>query len=157
MSLSEAPPLAISGFITIALGLVVLIFAYRQAKSKNYKSHKQMMILAVTLNAAFLVQYLYRALVQREETHFDGPTTIRNFVYYPILAVHITGALIVIFLVLKHILEAYRNEKSQDSGIPYFESEYRERHRSFGRLVFRLWALTYAGGITIFLMLYILF
>lgn len=157
MPLSNATPLAISGFFTIASGLIVVIFAYSQAVRKNYKKHKFYMKIAVTLNAAFLIQYITRVIVFHEITEFEGPNFVRTFIYLPILVIHITGAILNIGLIVVHVVQAYRNEKSQQSGIPYFKSDYRHRHRSFGKKVFYAWTFTFSGGIIIFFLLYVLY
>ena len=156
MAIQEAPFLAITGFVTIALGLVLLIIAYQQALSKNFKNHKNLMLAAAVVNAAFLVQYITR-FVTGNETHFSGPETIRNFVYLPILSVHILTAIITIGLVILHLKRSLANELQAQGGVPYFDKDYRSDHRSFGRITFYFWIISFVGGIIIFLMLYVLF
>ncbi|MHA2503809.1 MAG: DUF420 domain-containing protein [Candidatus Kariarchaeaceae archaeon] len=156
MATEGTPILAITSFFTIAAGLIVLLIAYRQAKSKNLSNHKNLMLLAAGINAAFLVQYITRFL-QGQETIFPGSEVIRNFVYLPILAVHILTAIITIVLVLTHLKRSLSNEETSSAGSPYFEKPYRETHRSFGRITFYFWITSFIGGITIFLMLYVIF
>ena len=75
----SAHPLAISGFITIAIGLGVLLAAYFQARNKNFRNHRKLMIIAATTLALFLIQYVFRLGVLREETKFEGSDNVRNY------------------------------------------------------------------------------
>ncbi|MFV2016294.1 MAG: DUF420 domain-containing protein [Candidatus Heimdallarchaeota archaeon] len=154
--IDSAHPLAISGFITIAIGLVVLLVAYFQARSKNYKNHRKLMIFAVITLALFLLQYLIRLGILREETKFEGDENFRNFVYIPILIIHITTAVITIGLITKHGRRTLRNQQFTEQGVPYFPKEYRQDHRSYGKKVFLFWLISYLGGIIVFIMLYLI-
>ena len=156
MAAESVPILAITSFVTIAAGLAVLLVAYIQARAKKLKNHKRLMIIATIINAAFLVQYITRFL-QGQETSFPGPIDFRNYVYYPILIVHILTAIITIGLVLRHLYLSLNNEEPQNTGIPYFEKPYRAYHRSFGKVTFYFWMTSFIGGISIFLMLYVIF
>lgn len=154
MSIENAPPLAISGFITIATGLVVLIAGYLQGKRKNLRSHKKLMMAAVFLAFAFLVQYIIRVSMG-EETKFEGNETIKNFVYLPILIIHIIFAIVTIAAVIVHVRRASRN-LLKNAKVPQFPKEYREQHRSFGKKVFNIWIVSYIGGIIVFVLLYVI-
>lgn len=155
MSISEASPLAITGFITIFIGFWVLVLGITMAKRKQYANHKNFMWGAVIVNAIFLVLYVIRFAIG-DETHFSGPTAIRDFVYFPILTVHILFAIISIVLIFWHLKQTYRGVKWQEND-PYFEKEYRAIHRKMGRITFFFWFFSYLGGITVFLLLYVLF
>ncbi|MCE7734752.1 MAG: DUF420 domain-containing protein [Candidatus Heimdallarchaeota archaeon] len=152
----SAHPLAISGFITIAIGLAVLLAAYFQAKNKNFKNHRKLMIIAATTLALFLVQYIFRLGVLREETKFEGDDNIRNFVYIPILIVHVITAVITIGLIVKHGRKTLKNQQFTEQGVPYFPKEYRSDHRSTGKRVFLFWLISYFGGIVVFILLYLI-
>jgi len=156
MATETTPILATTGFFTIAAGLLVLLIGYQQAKSRNFKNHKYLMLGATAINGAFLIQYITRFLM-REETRFSGPTFVRDFIYLPILVVHITLAVVTIFLVLIHLKRTLSHEQQKESGEPFFQGEYRQDHRSFGLITFRLWAISFVGGIIVFLMLYVLY
>ena len=149
--LEAIPILAVSSFITILAGLALVLLGYIQAKQGNYKKHKTLMISAVIVQAAFLVQYLTRFFMG-QETHFPGPENIKNYIYLPILVVHILTATVSIFVILKHVYQSKKNEKPG----PQFEKEYREKHRSNGKKVFTIWMISFIGGITIFGMLYLI-
>ena len=153
-TLFRSPPLAISGFITIALGLVVLIAGNIQGKKKKLKNHKRLMIAAVLLAFIFLVQYVIR-FSMGEETKFEGNEVIRNYVYFPVLIIHILFAHVTIVIVLIHVKRASQN-LIQNSDIPQFPKEYREQHKSFGKKVFPLWTTPYLGGILFFFLLYVI-
>ncbi len=154
MALDQAPVLAITGVVTIAIGFVVLLMGYFAAIRKDYRLHYYMMIGAVTLNALFLIQYIIRYMLG-QETHFEGPVFVRNFIYYPILTIHISLSIVVIFLIVKH-LRMSLNEVNWNQGMPYFRSPYNKQHRGFGRKLFFMWFGAYLGGIVIFFMLYVI-
>lgn len=154
MSISEAPLLAITGFVTIAFGLVILLLGYFSAIRKDYRLHYYMMLGAATLNALFLVQYIVR-YIMGQETHFEGSEVVRNFIYYPILTIHITLSIVVIFLIVKHLRNSLR-ELNWNQGNPYFKSPYTKEHRRFGKKLFYMWFGAYLGGIIIFFMLYVI-
>ncbi len=155
MTLVNASPLAISGFFTILLGFVTLLVGLFYAKQRKYYLHRILMILAVIVDALFLSLYIIRFLLG-DETKFHGPETIRNFVYYPILIIHITLAVVTIVLVFVHLYKTFTNVKWQAKN-PYFEKEYRQVHRGFGRITSMIWIISYIGGITVFFLLYIIY
>lgn len=154
MSLENAPILAITGFFTIALGLVVLIAGYLQGRKKNFRSHKNLMIAAVFLAFAFLVQYIIR-FSMGEETKFEGDAKIKNYVYLPILTIHIIFAIVTIVAVIVHVKRASQNE-IKGGKAPQFPKEYRDQHRTFGKKVFNIWIVSYIGGIIVFFLLYVI-
>ena len=69
------------------------------------------MILAVITLALFLLQYLIRLGILREETKFEGDENFRNFVYIPILVIHITTAVITLGLIIKHGRKTLKNQQ----------------------------------------------
>jgi len=156
MAIEAIPLLATTGFFTIAAGLIVLLIAYQQAKNKQFKNHKNLMLIAAGINGAFLIQYIARFLMGNE-TPFGGPDFVHYYIFIPILVIHITGAIVTIFLVLIQLTRSLRHEMKSSTGTPYFDKGYRPTHRSFGRKTFYLWAISFAGGIIIFLMLYIIY
>lgn len=153
--LSSAHPLAISGIITIAIGLVVLLSGYFQAKNKNFKNHRRQMILAVITLSLFLIQYIIRLGVLKEETKFTGEENIRKFIYLPILITHVSFAILTLVLIVIHGKRTLRNQQFTNDFVPYFPKEYRVHHRSLGTKVFILWLISYIGGIIVFFLLYI--
>lgn len=114
------------------------------------------MILAVTTLAAFLIQYLFRLGVLREETKFEGSENLKNFIYLPILIVHITTAVVTLVLIVKHGQKTLKNQKFSEQSVPYFPKEYKQDHRSNGKQVFTFWMISYLGGIIVFILLYLI-
>jgi len=153
----DVPVLAVTGFFTIALGLIILLWGFISARSKKFNNHRKLMITAVFVLVAFLVQYIVRAAVLHQETRFSGPENIRNYVYIPILIVHISFAIITIVLISWHLTHSLKNEQETNQGAVYFPKDYRGKHRRLGRISFTLWMFSYLGGLTIFLMLYVIY
>ncbi|MDH5400856.1 MAG: DUF420 domain-containing protein [Candidatus Heimdallarchaeota archaeon] len=156
MHINTASTLAVTGFFTIALGLTVLLIAFRMAKIRNFKNHRLLMLLAAVINAIFLVQYIIRFSLG-QETEFIGSSNIKYFVYYPTLVIHIFTAIISIILIIKHLTSSLKFEKTTTNNIPYFDKEYRDKHKSFGKITFLSWLISYCGGIIIFILLYLAF
>ncbi len=152
--LNSAHPLAISGIITIAIGLVVLLLGYSEGKSKNFKNHRKLMILSVITLSLFLVQYVIRLGVLKKETKFEGNENIRKFIYLPTLVIHVSLAIITLGLIVIHGNRTLTNQLFTNEKIPYFPKEYRNHHRSLGQIVFILWLISYIGGIIVFFFLY---
>lgn len=151
-----AEPLILSGFFFIAISLIFLLTAVYYAKNRNFKLHRRFMLFAVTTNAIFLIIYVFRFSIFGD-TKFTGPDNIRFFIYYPILIIHITGAIISIALIYIQLKQALTEAKLSSKGQYYFEnSERRKRHRSFGTKVAYIWGASFVGGIIVFFMLYII-
>lgn len=155
MSLSDASTLAIAGFVTIAISLVLLQFGYIQTRMKKYKNHKFIMLAASGINATFLVLYIIRWTTEGSKM-FPGPESIKNLVYFPILITHIALSVYVVYLVSQILLFSMRNQKLTSDNTPYFEGEFRDWHRKIGKRAYLSWSISFVGGITIFFMLYII-
>ncbi|MHA2091068.1 MAG: DUF420 domain-containing protein [Candidatus Kariarchaeaceae archaeon] len=154
MVISSASPLAISGFVAIAIGLILLLSAMYFVKKRDLVTHKRLMIGAVVFNSLFLVLYVIRWSTEGE-TAFNGPSTVHDFIYLPILIIHITTALVSIYLVSKQLWLGIFKSETQDDGTPYFKGIYRKMHRKNGRVAFYVWGTSFIGGILIFSLLYV--
>ena len=155
MVVAGTPILAITGFFTIAFGLLVLLAGYILGKRRDTNNHKKVMIGAVITLAAFLIQYIIRASMG-DETRFQGPDNIKYFIYIPILVVHITFAIICIGLISVHLTRSLKQEEVTNTGRVIFPKDYRSSHRAMGRITLLLWSFSYLGGIIIFIMLYVM-
>ncbi|MHA2404040.1 MAG: DUF420 domain-containing protein [Candidatus Kariarchaeaceae archaeon] len=146
--------MAISGFVAIAIGLILLLSAMYFVKKRDLVNHKRLMIGAVVSNSLFLVLYVIRWSTEGE-TAFNGPSTVHDFIYLPILIIHITTALVSIYLVSKQLWLGIFKSETQDDGTPYFKGIYRKMHRKNGRVAFYVWGTSFIGGILIFSLLYV--
>ncbi|MCY3411298.1 MAG: DUF420 domain-containing protein [Candidatus Heimdallarchaeota archaeon] len=147
----QIPLLAITGVITITLGMILLIIAYLKAKQGDYRRHKQLMTGAITISFLFLIQYITRYQMG-DETQFSGQEWVRLYIYLPVLTFHILTSSINIFLVIIHIWNVNRYKQPG----PSFDKDYAHRHRRFGRIVFYNWFFNHITGIIVFIFLYVM-
>ena len=154
MALQDSSILAISGFIVIVSGLIFLQIGYFLGRYKKYNVHYPLMAGALIFNTLFLFGYIIR-FVTRDETHFVGPDWFRNFIYYPILIVHIILAIVVIILCLTFVPATYKMKRRTEAGDLYLDNSFRDFHRKRGLLTYRIWTFTFSLGIVIFFLLYI--
>lgn len=113
----------------------------------NIASHRRFMLTSTGLFATFLVLYLYK-LVLEGQTTFAGPETVDQFVYLPLLAVHILLAVVAVPLVIYVLLLASTYSVSELPGTP---------HPRVGRLAAALWLVSFVLGEIVYLLLYVLF
>lgn len=141
----DAIPHANAVISLVAIGTITT--AWRAIRRGNVARHRALMLTSLVLFVAFLALYLYRvALVG--PTPFPGPETIYRFVYLPILAIHITLAIVCIPLLYYVLLLALTRP---------IEAIPRTNHRRVGRIAASLWLLSFALGAVVYAMLYIVF
>jgi putative membrane protein len=109
--------------------------------------HRRAMATAVVLFAGFLVLYLYRVAVLGP-TEFTGPAAVERFLYLPLLAVHILLAVVCIPLLYYVLLLALTRPVERLRG---------SRHRQIGRVVAPLWMISFALGLAVYLLLYVVY
>ena len=154
MSLQDASPLAIAGFIIIASGLIFLQVGYFLGRRKKYNVHYPLMAGALAFNSLFLLGYIVRFAI-RDETHFAGPQWFAYFIYYPILIIHIILAIVVIILCFSFVPATFKNKGRDKQGAVYLDKSFRDFHRKRGLLTYRIWTFTFSLGILIFVFLYL--
>lgn len=128
-----------------AIGTIT--YGVRSIRQGQVRRHRRAMLTSTLLFASFLVLYLYRLTVEGT-TVFDGPTMVRQFVYLPMLAIHILFAIVCIPVVFYALLLAGTHSVS----------ELRETsHARAGRIAATLWVISFALGFAVYLFLYVLF
>ncbi len=127
--------------------IAAIVGGWRAIKQGNVETHRNRMLAAFGLFAAFLVFYLYRVAVEGPQA-FAGPETIRQFVYLPTLAIHILLAIICVPLLFYVLLVAVSRPT---------EEIYRSRHRSVGQIAAALWVVSFGLGIVVYLLLYAIY
>lgn len=134
--------------VAISLAAIVAISTgWRAIRRGEVDRHRRRMLVAAALFAAFLVLYLYR-LTLEGPTSFAGPETVYRFLYLPMLAVHVTLAVVCVPLLYYVLLLAVTRPVSE---IPL------TRHPGVGRIAAALWLTSFALGIATYLQLYVLF
>lgn len=130
------------------LAIAAITYGWSAIRRGDVSTHRNAMGLAVVLFGAFLVLYLYRLVAIGGATPFDGPDAIRRFVYLPILVIHMGLAIVAIPLLYYVLLLV--------AAFPIGEL-HRTRHPQVGRVVAPLWIASFALGIVVYLLLYVLY
>jgi len=130
-----------------ATAIVTIAAGWRAIRRNEVTTHRNYMIASTVLFAAFLGFYLYR-ITLAGTTDFGGPVAIEQFVYLPILAVHILLAIICVPLVIYTLLLAVSRP---------IEEIYTSRHRSVGQIAAVLWLISFSLGVVVYAMLYVVY
>ena len=130
-----------------AAAIVTIAVGWRAIRNGDVERHKAAMLTSTLLFVLFLVFYLYRIVVEGT-TGFAGPNAVYTFVYLPILVVHMGLAMVSIPLVYYALLLAGTREIRE---IPA------TNHAKVGRVAASLWLVSFALGIVVYLLLYVLY
>jgi len=127
--------------------IATIVGGVRAIRRGNVERHRRAMLSTTALFAAFLVAYLYRVALEGP-TEFGGPAAVEQFIYFPLLGVHILLAVVCVPLVIYVLLLA----------LTHPVSELREtRHPQVGRVAAALWLLSFALGTVVYLLLYVVY
>lgn len=129
----------------IAIGTI--LGGWRAIQRGNVARHRRAMLFSLVLFALFLVLYLYRVAV-KGPTSFEGPAVVTQFVYVPLLAIHILLAIVCIPLLYYVVLLAVTRPARE---LP------ETNHPRIGRIAASLWLVSFTLGTIVYLLLYILF
>lgn len=128
----------------VAIGTIAL--GWRAIRRGNVARHRLAMVGSFGLFASFLTLYLYRLVATGGAQPFPGPDVVYQFVYLPVLAVHILLAIVCIPLVYYALLLA--------SAYPIEELP-RTSHARFGRYAASLWLVSFSLGIVVYALLHV--
>ena len=127
--------------------IAAIISGWRAIQDGAVETHRRRMLVAFGLFGAFLALYLYR-ITLAGTTEFPGPEAIYQFVYLPMLAIHILLAIVCVPLLFYVLLLAVSRP---------VEEIYRSRHRSVGQIAAVLWLISFSLGIAVYVMLYVVY
>lgn len=116
---------------------ILLIAALVAVKTRNYRLHKRLMLIAMVLSVLFLVSYIFHHLFAGD-TKFGGEGFIRYF-YYTILITHIILAAIILPFIL---FTTYRAMIAEWPG-----------HRKLARITWPIWLYVSITGVLVYLMI----
>jgi putative membrane protein len=139
-----AIPHANAAISLVAIG--VIGYGWRSIRRGDVASHRTAMLAGLVLFAVFLVLYLYR-IVLEGPTPFTGPAVIEQFVYLPILVVHVSLAIVCVPLLYYVALLGLTRPASELGSTA---------HPRVGRIAASLWLVSFALGIVVYLMLYVM-
>ena len=129
----------------VAIGTITT--AWRAIRHGNVERHRALMLTSLVLFVAFLSLYLYKVALEGPAP-FPGPETIYQFVYLPILGIHITLAIVCVPLLYYVLLLALTRP---------IEELPRTNHRRVGRVAASLWLVSFALGVVVYAMLYVVY
>lgn len=132
--------LSATALLTIAAGV-------RAVKAGNIDRHRAAMVATTVLFLGFLALYLYRIALEGP-SDFPGPETVYQFVYLPVLGIHILLAVVSIPFVYYVLLLATTRPIAAIRQSP---------HPRIGRVAATLWFVSFALGIVVYAMLYVLY
>jgi putative membrane protein len=124
-----------------------LVTGVRAVRRGDVARHRAAMLATTGLFALFLVAYLYRVALEGP-TPFTGPDVVAQFLYYPLLAVHILLAVLAVPLVIYVLLLALTHSVAE---LP------ETRHPQVGRVAATLWLVSFLLGVVVYLMLYVVY
>jgi putative membrane protein len=130
--------ISVVAFVTIGA-------SWRWIRQGKVARHRAGMLAGVGLFAVFLTLYLYRVALLGP-TSFEGPAVVEQFVYYPILAVHVLLAVVCIPL-LYYVLLLGLTRPTSELGAT--------NHPRVGRIAASLWLTSFALGAVVYLLLYL--
>ena len=147
--LPQAPPAVVDAIphvnaLICTVAFVTVLRGVRAIKQGNVERHRTLMGATFGLFALFLVAYLYRvSLVGPTEFPRTG---LLETVYLAVLGIHITLAIVCVPLVFYALLLAWSHPVSAIPGT---------NHRKVGRVAAPLWAISFALGVVVYLLVYV--
>ena len=125
------------------IALAVIIQGWRLARRRRFRLHRAMMITAFSLIVLFLVIYLFK-VGGGGTKEFVGPLPVRDFIYLPMLFVHLALSVLAVPLVLYALVLGLTHR------IPEMPST---NHARVARWAVLSWSVSLALGIITYVML----
>jgi putative membrane protein len=129
----------------VAIGTITA--GWRAIRRGNVRRHARLMGTSFALFATFLVLYLYRVSLLGP-TDFPGPAAVEQFVYLPLLGVHVLLAIVCVPLLYYVLLVAATRPVSEVYG---------SLHPRVGRVAASLWLVSFTMGVAVYAMLYVVY
>lgn len=130
-----------------AVAIGTISAGWRWIRRGEVRKHRAAMLTSFGLFAVFLALYLYRVSIVGP-TEFTGPAAVERFLYLPLLAVHILLAIVCVPLLYYVMLLGLTRPVSEI---------YETAHRRVGRVAASLWLTSFALGIVVYLLLYVVY
>lgn len=130
-----------------AVAIVVIVAGLRAIRRGDIERHRRLMLTGFGLFVTFLALYLYRVSLLGP-THFAGPGWVETYLYLPVLVVHMGLAIVCLPLLYYVLLLAYSYPVADLAGT---------NHPRIGRVAAALWLVSFALGIVVYLLLYVVY
>ncbi|QLG51157.1 DUF420 domain-containing protein [Natrinema halophilum] len=142
----ETIPLVNALLSGAAIGSIMV--GWRAIRRGDVDRHRVAMLTSFGLFVGFLTLYLYRLTATGGPQPFPGPDMVYQFVYIPLLAVHILLAIICIPLLYYVLLLAFSRSIADLR---------RTAHARVGRIAATLWLISFSLGIVVFALLHVVY
>lgn len=129
------------------IAIPTILYGWGAIRRNNITRHRYAMVSGFGLFVTFLVLYLYKVALEGP-TRFDGPATVDSFVYVPVLAIHIVLAIVCVPLLV------YVLVLGLTQPIPQLRDS---DHPRIGRIAAPLWITSFALGLVVYVLLYVLY
>lgn len=129
----------------LAIGTIAA--AWRSIRRSDIREHRALMLTSLVLFVVFLVLYLYKVTLTGPAP-FPGPDSVYRFAYLPLLAIHVGLAICCVPLLYYVLLLALTRPVSE---LP------RTNHRRVGRVAASLWLVSFALGVVVYALLYLIY
>ena len=133
--------------VVSTVAVVTIVAGVLAARREDYRRHRALMLTSVVLFAVFLALYLYKVSIQGPAP-FPGPETVYQFVYLPVLAVHVVLAVVCVPLLYYVLLLGLTRPLEEVFGT---------RHRRVGRVAASLWLISFVLGNVVYALLYVVY
>lgn len=130
-----------------AVAIVVITAAWRAIRRGRITRHRTGMLAGMVLFVTFLALYLYKVAVAGP-SGFHGPAVVEQFVYLPVLAIHVLLAVACVPLLIYVLLLATTRPVAELPAT---------NHPRVGRVAASLWLVSFALGIVVYLLLYVVY
>jgi putative membrane protein len=132
---------AIAGVNTVTF--LTILAGWRWIRRGEVRKHRAAMLSAFGLILVFLVLYMFK-VGGGGTKEFVGPTVVRNYVYLPMLAVHLLLSILAVPVVIHAAV----------LGVSHTPDELRDTvHARVGRVAAASWAISLFLGVVTYLML----
>ncbi len=121
------------------------------ARKRNISAHYKTMVSALILDSSFMVSYMVKSLVEGR-TEFIGPESVRMYIYLPTVIFHSIISTVVLAMALYMVYHGFRNT-TKTNGRRMTGNK--ERHHKLGKATIIMWILSFASGLAIYYLLYV--
>ncbi len=128
-----------------ALGTIA--YGVRAIRQGRVATHRRAMVTTTVLFVSFLGLYLYRIVIVGTKP-FPGPEAVYQFVYLPVLGIHVVLAIASVPLVYYVLLVATTRPVAAIRESP---------HPRVGRVAASLWFVSFALGVVVYTLLYVVY
>ncbi len=121
------------------------------ARKRDISAHYKTMVSALILDSSFMVSYMVKSLIEGR-TEFTGPEFVRMYIYLPTVIFHSIISIVVLAMAVYMVYHGFRNTAKADGRKMVRE---KKKHHRIGKLTIITWLLSFASGLAIYYLLYV--